>query len=95
MTDDKKNNPPLDPRENLVYKQLLKDRGEEYAELYLATDEERWAYINWWRSNYNTENDEIKNIGLEPEYFPSLYEAKKFLKELEEEENERKKDEKK
>lgn len=87
-------NPPghkqySDPREDPIYQLWLRTRGEEYAELYLASEEERLAYIDWWQANFDTENDQIKNLGLEPEYFPSLYEAKKFLQELEEEKNSR------
>lgn len=77
--------PPPDIRESLTYKYLKKHRGEEYAELYAAPEEERMAYIIWWASNFDTENDQIKNLGLEPEYFPSLEAAKRFLREVEEE----------
>lgn len=71
------------PRESRSYKSLLKDRGEEFAELSISPNDEVKSYISWWQNNYNTENDEIKNLGLEPEYFKSLREAKKYLKEIE------------
>lgn len=66
-----------------VYKLLLRLRGEEYANLYLVAEHERLAYIHWWQEHYDTENDQIKNLGLEPEYFPNLRAAKKFLEEME------------
>ncbi len=66
-----------------IYQLLLRLRGEEYANLYLASEEQRLAYIHWWQENYDTENDQIIKLGLEPEYFPSLREAKKFLSEME------------
>ncbi len=75
-------NDPTDIRKSFVYELLLKHRGEEYAELYAASPEERLAYLSWWASNFDTENDQIKDLGLEPEYFSSLDEAKQFLKDI-------------
>lgn len=71
-------------RATLTYQAMVQHQGEEYAELYAATPEERLAYISWWASNFNTENDQIKDLGLEPEYFASLAEAKEFLREMKE-----------
>ena len=71
-----------DIRSGLQYRLLLQHRGEEYAELFAASEEDRLAYITWWASNFDTESDQIKDLGLEPEYFSSLEEAKKFLKEM-------------
>jgi hypothetical protein len=84
-----------DPKDDPVYQLLLRIRGEEYADLYLASDEERMRYITWWQSNFDTENDKIKDLGLEPEHFPSLYEAKKFLAEMETYEQDREQEKKK
>jgi len=86
MTEDKD-----EIRKGMEYQLLLKHRGEEYAELFAATDEERMNYICWWASNYDTENDQIKNLGLEPEYFATLHEAKQFLKEMQQETEQEKK----
>ena len=71
-----------DIRSGLQYRLLLKRRGEEYAELFAAPEEERLAYITWWASNFDTESDQIAALGLAPEYFASLDDARKFLKEM-------------
>jgi hypothetical protein len=72
-----------DPRQSKIYKMLLEVRGEEYAELYLAPEEERMKYIAWWQDNFDTENDQINDLGVPSEFFSSLHEAKMWLKKME------------
>lgn len=54
-------------KKDAVYQILLESRGEEYANLYLASEEERLSYIAWWQENFDTENDKIKDLELESE----------------------------
>jgi putative acetyltransferase len=73
----------LAPEDEEMYHFLLRERGEEYARLFRAGRDAVERYVCWWQRHFKTENDMIKDLGLEPEYFSSLEEARSFLAEIE------------
>lgn len=73
---------PQTAEEQAIYSFLLQERGEEYARLYREGRTEVERYVRWWQQHFSTENDKIKDLGLEPEYFSSLDDARKFLQEI-------------